>query len=68
MKQNTKRLLFLLSALVLLEGCVAFPPLVSVEHKESPEAHADLMKRLDSIDRRLDALEHKLEKESSGSK
>jgi hypothetical protein len=43
----------------LLQGCIAFPPLVSVEHKDNPAANAEVIKRLDAIDHRLDQLEQK---------
>ncbi len=44
---------------LLLQGCVAFPPLVTVEHKnDSPPAlNEEVLRRLDQIDRRLDKLE-----------
>jgi len=43
-------------AVLLLPGCVAFPPLIQVEHKESI-SNQDIVKRLDAIDRRLDKME-----------
>jgi hypothetical protein len=52
---------FALGAL-LLQGCVAFPPLVSVEHKESPANNQEILRRLDAIDHRLGQLEQKGEK------
>lgn len=52
-------LLGLLSfAAVLLQGCIAFPPLVQVEHKDSP-GNQEIVRRLDAIDHRLDQLEQK---------
>ena len=42
---------------VLLEGCVAFPPLIQVQHKEDPAQNQEILKRLDAIDHRLDAIE-----------
>src|SRR5262245_42413314 len=39
----------------LLQGCIAFPPLIQVEHKDSPKDE-EILKRLDAIDRRLDTL------------
>ena len=60
---NKKRagiLVFSLGAL-LWQGCIAFPPLIQVEHKDSP-ANQDLMHRLDAIDHRLEALEQKADK------
>jgi hypothetical protein len=50
----------------LLSGCIAFPPLISVEHKDAPSnanANAELMRRLDSIDQRLNQLEQKVGKQ-----
>ena len=44
---------------VLFPGCVAFPPLIQVEHKESAASNQEIMKRLDAIDHRLDQLEQK---------
>jgi len=43
-------------AAVLLPGCVAFPPLIQVEHKETV-SNQDIVKRLDAIDSRLDKIE-----------
>jgi len=59
MNSKTFRLLFTLVAGVALQGCIAFPPLVQVEHKDSPANQQELIRRLDTIDRRLDALEQK---------
>ncbi|PWU13142.1 MAG: hypothetical protein C5B50_19900 [Verrucomicrobia bacterium] len=43
---------------LLLQGCIAFPPLVQVEHKDSPNNNnAEIVKRLDTIDHRLEKLE-----------
>ncbi|HXU76673.1 MAG TPA: hypothetical protein VN794_08890 [Methylomirabilota bacterium] len=56
-----KNKLLLLPALLLaalLQGCIAFPPLVQVEHKDNPNKD-EILRRLDSIDHRLDALEQK---------
>ena len=38
------------------QGCIAFPPLIQVEHKDSPD-DKEILRRLDSIDKRLDSLE-----------
>ena len=35
--------LLAISGLVLLQGCIAFPPLIQVEHKDNP-ANQDLMR------------------------
>jgi hypothetical protein len=62
MKKRLIILGFVSFATLLLQGCVAFPPLVSVEHKENPAANAEVIKRLDAIDQRLAQLEQKTEK------
>ncbi len=51
-------LLLLAAATMLLQGCVAFPPLVQVEHKDSA-GNQEIMRRLDAIDQRLGQLEQK---------
>jgi hypothetical protein len=63
MKNMSVRLLLLVAALVSLQGCIAFPPLIQVEHKESPNkaANDEILRRLDAIDRRLDKLEQQKE-------
>jgi hypothetical protein len=56
-----KTKLILLPALLLaalLQGCIAFPPLVQVERKDNPNQN-EVLRRLDSIDHRLDALEQR---------
>jgi len=54
--------LFSIALLALAcQGCIAFPPLIQVEHKDSPE-DKEILRRLDAIDRRLDALEQKSDK------
>ena len=50
---------FMLAAALVLQGCIAFPPLVQVEHKEGSADQREVIKRLEAIDRRLDALEQK---------
>lgn len=45
---------------MLLQGCIAFPPLIQVEHKDSPP-DTEIVKRLDSIDHRLDEMEKKMD-------
>jgi hypothetical protein len=57
MKRQTMKVALLALMAAVFQGCVAFPPLVQVEHKES---NPDIARRLDSIDRRLDELEKKL--------
>jgi len=53
--------LLLPAAGLLLQGCIAFPPLIQVEHKDAPP-NPDVMHRLDAIEHRLDALEQKGDK------
>jgi hypothetical protein len=63
MKNKTVRLMLLIGSGLLLQGCVAFPPLIQVEHKEaSADSNKELMRRLDSIDQRLSQLEQKTDK------
>ncbi len=58
MKINKAILGVLLIGAVLLQGCViGFPPLVNVESKDNKKNDAEVMKRLDSIDKRLSQLE-----------
>ena len=58
MKKNRVLLGMLLIGAVLAQGCViGFPPLINVESKESKNESKELMKRLDSIDKRLTQLE-----------
>ena len=59
MKTQTIRLLLLFLTVICLQGCVAFPPLIQVEHKDGNQ---EVLRRLDAIDHRLDALEQKAEK------
>lgn len=47
------------AAAFLAQGCVAVPPLIQVQHKEP---NSDILRRLDSIDRRLDRLEQEAPK------
>jgi starvation-inducible outer membrane lipoprotein len=57
---KTKVVVLGLLALTALafQGCVAFPPLIQVEHKESA-SNQEVLKRLDAIDSRLNQLEQK---------
>jgi starvation-inducible outer membrane lipoprotein len=61
MKTKTIRfsLLALALSLPLLSGCIAFPPLIQVEHKENPNSNQEVLRRLDAIDQRLNQLEQK---------
>ena len=61
MKTKLPLLLLVSLAAFLLQGCIAFPPLIQVEHKDAPP-NQDLMHRLDAIEHRLDALDQKLDK------
>ena len=63
MKPKPLSLLLLAAGLFLLPGCISIPPLVQVEHKESIN-NADLSRRLDSIDHRLDKLEKKVDQQA----
>jgi starvation-inducible outer membrane lipoprotein len=56
MKKQTSKWLALAASAVVLQGCVAIPPLIQVERKDNND---EIMKRLDSIDRRLERLEEK---------
>ena len=51
-------LLLFAAATISVQGCVAFPPLVQVEHKDSA-GNQEIMRRLDAIDQRLGQLEQK---------
>jgi starvation-inducible outer membrane lipoprotein len=57
---KNKKHLFALCGLagLLLQGCIAFPPLIQVEHKDV-NGNQEIMRRLDSIDQRLTQLEQK---------
>lgn len=44
----------LAAAAILLQGCVAVPPLIQVQHKDN---NSEVLRRLDAIDKRLDRLE-----------
>ncbi len=50
-------------AMTLLQGCVAFPPLIQVEHKEAA-SNQEIVKRLDAIDNRLNQLEKNSEQKA----
>jgi hypothetical protein len=50
--------LMAISGLVLLQGCIAFPPLIQVEHKDGPP-NQEILRRLEAIEHRLDAIEQK---------
>ncbi|HSU54327.1 MAG TPA: hypothetical protein VLT36_09730 [Candidatus Dormibacteraeota bacterium] len=59
LRRNLLPNLLSLALLALVcQGCIAFPPLIQVEHKENGD-NKEVLHRLDAIDRRLDALEQK---------
>lgn len=60
MKSIATKLIFLAMSTVFFQGCIAFPPLIQVEHKHDavpPSNNDEVLKRLDAIDKRLDTLE-----------
>jgi hypothetical protein len=61
MKTKNIALGLLSAGLLLSQGCLSFPPLVQVEHKHEAEnpapSNAEIMRRLDSIDQRLNQIE-----------
>jgi hypothetical protein len=58
MKTKLIMLGLLAFAALLQQGCVAFPPLIQVEHKDNPN-NQEVIRRLDAIDNRLNQLEQK---------
>ncbi len=63
MRTKSLSLAFAGLAALLLQGCIAFPPLVQVEHKDSV-SNQDIAKRLDAIDHRLTQLEKNTEQKN----
>jgi starvation-inducible outer membrane lipoprotein len=61
MKIKATTLGLALLTVLLLQGCIAFPPLVQVEHKDNTN-NQEILRRLDAIDHRLGKLEQKAEK------
>ena len=63
MKTKILRLMLLVTLAQFLQGCLALPPLVHVQHREAKAAPSkdeqELLKRLDAIDERLSKLEAK---------
>ncbi len=59
MKIATLSLLLLVMISFLLNGCVAIPPLINVQHRDMS---SETSRKLDDIDKRLQRLEEKLEK------
>ncbi len=68
MKNTIMRLVLGGFAALLLQGCVAFPPLIQVEHKDNPNNNQEVVKRLDAIDNRLKDLEKKTEEQKTEQK
>ncbi len=58
MKKILLSLILTITAASFLSGCVAIPPLIQVQQKESDSTS----RKLDSIEKRLDRLEQKLDK------
>ena len=59
MKRILARWLLFGMAALCLNGCVAIPPLIQVQHKDND---ADVVRKLDEIDKRLKRVEEKLDK------
>ncbi len=59
MKETIIKMLPVFALAILLQGCVAVPPVIQVQDKDDK---SDIMRRLDEIDKRLDRLESKLAK------
>ncbi|MBI4661425.1 MAG: hypothetical protein HY735_21595 [Verrucomicrobia bacterium] len=59
MKRKVSLFFLGLAGCILLNGCVAIPPLINVQHREVP---SETGKKLDDIDHRLKRLEDKLDK------
>lgn len=56
MKRHITKWFLIAFGAAILQGCVAIPPLIQVQHKDNND---EIARRLDSIDRRLDRLEQK---------
>ena len=63
MKMHTAKWSVIALGAVMLQGCVSIPPLIQVRHKDSND---EVVRRLDSIDRRLDRLEGQSGEKPSG--
>ncbi len=62
MRARAVNLTLLAVCLVVLSGCISIPPLIKVDsHKES---NAEVLRRLDCIDRRIDQLEKKVDQKT----
>lgn len=62
MKKTIIKVLPVFAFAILLQGCIAIPPLIQVESKGNNN-NAEVLRRLDQIDKRLDRLETKVEKQ-----
>ena len=51
----------LLGLVLLTNGCIAIPPLISVKHEGEGNSANATNRRLDQIERRLDQIEKKLD-------
>ena len=60
MKQNLSKLFVITICGLILQGCVAFPPLIQVEKKESNDT--ELARRVDAMEKQLNRIEEKLDK------
>jgi len=64
MKKLISKIMVVAGTALLLQGCIAIPPLIQVQHKDGPPAQVqdpDLKRRLDSIDRRLDDMQKQMD-------
>ena len=59
MKRTAYTVFLALVSIVLFNGCVAIPPLINVQHRDSSP---DSNRRLEDIDKRLQRIEQKLDK------
>ena len=55
-------ILFLAVGAFLLQGCIAIPPLIQVQHRDNGSSNLD-NSRLDAIEKRLERIEQKLAEE-----
>jgi hypothetical protein len=58
MKTKIVSSFLLVTTAICLQGCVAIPPLIQVQHKDGA-SNEQIIRRLDSIERRLERLEHR---------
>jgi len=56
-------------ALISLQGCIAIPPLIQVERRDAPAGNNEaIMRKLESIERRIDHLEHRTQNMQPGNR